>query len=132
MRQAIFLYTHPQQKKMHLIFFSLFIFYYSFFITTFVSEYMERKYYNQLVEILLLKPKGLKLSAIAAYLYNVNSGLWVEEGLYERIYWQTKRYLYRESKKRGSIFKSVNGKWGYYAIKPHYARQLRIQFKENH
>ncbi len=93
---------------------------------------MERKYHNQLVEILLLKPKGLKLSAIAANLYNANSGLFAEEDLYERIYWQTKRYLYRESKKKNSIFKSVSGKWGYYAIKPHYVKQLKIQFKENH
>ena len=90
---------------------------------------MERKYYNQLIEILLLKPKGLKLSVIAANIYNLNSGLFSEDDLYEKIYRQTKQLLYRESKKRGSLFKSVNGKWGYYAIKPHYAKQLRLQFK---
>ncbi|MCQ2076057.1 MAG: hypothetical protein MJZ20_03345 [Bacteroidaceae bacterium] len=89
---------------------------------------MDSKYYNQLIDVLLMKPKGLKLSVIAVTLYNMNTGLFAESGLYEKIYKQLKPFLYRESKKRGSIFRRIPNKWGYYSIKPHYARQLKLSF----
>ena len=90
---------------------------------------MKEPYYNQLIEIMLQKPKGMKLSAIARNIYNLNSGLFEAPELYEEIYHMTKQYLYRECKKKGSVFKSVSGKWGYYAIRPHYVKQLKLRFK---
>lgn len=91
---------------------------------------MNKKCKNQIVEILLQRPKGMKLSVIVRNLYNLNSGLFEDYDLYETLYNTTKQYLYRESRKKESIFKHVNDKWGYYAIKPHYARQLKFKFKK--
>lgn len=89
---------------------------------------MKEVYYNQLVEILLQKPKGMRLSVIATNIYNLNAGLFSSSELYDEIYKTIKQFLYRESKKRKSIFVHVPDKWGYYAIRRKQARQLRLKF----
>lgn len=89
---------------------------------------MKKQYYDQMIEILLQKPKGLRLSAIATNIYNMNAGLFSSPELYDDIYRVVKQFLYRESKKKKSVIVHVPDKWGYYAIRKGMTRQLKIQF----
>lgn len=83
-----------------------------------------------MIEVLLQRPKGMRLSVIVANIYNMNAGLFSSPELYDTIHQQVYSFLYRESKKKKSAFIRVPGRWGYYAIKRSYARQLKLQFSD--
>lgn len=90
---------------------------------------MNNIYYNQTVQLLTAKPEGMKLCHIARAIYNSNTSLFADEGLYRQIYGQVKRFLWKQSKLKRSPFMSAD-KWGHYRIKPKYAVQFELPFDD--
>lgn len=91
---------------------------------------MKELYYKQMIEILMRKPKGMRLSAIVKNIYNQNAELFSSGDLYDEIYRSTFRFLYRECKKKKSMFYHVPDKWGFYAVRRRQAKQLLLKFSQ--
>lgn len=90
---------------------------------------MKNEYYKQTVEILTDRPEGMKLCNIARCIFNQNNDLFADEDLYWKIYYQLKRFLWTQSKRKNSPFKACN-KWGYYAIRRSFAVQFELPFDD--
>lgn len=89
---------------------------------------MINEYYNQLVEILMAQPEGMRLGNVARAIYNSHCNLFEasNEALYREIYNVVARHLYRESRKRTSPF--MRTKWGWYALRQNFVVQLELPF----
>lgn len=88
-------------------------------------------YYRQIVDLLSLKPEGLKVSTIAIHIYNQQGNLFTDEGLYQKIYESIRQFLWQQSKKRNSPFVTVDGKRGYYKLRPNFHYQAELMFEDD-
>ncbi len=92
---------------------------------------MKNAYYKQIVDLLSIKPEGLKVSTIAIHIYNQQGSLFTDEGLYEKIYECVRQFLWQQSKKKNSPFVSVEGKRGYYKLRKRFNIQTEIIFDDD-
>ena len=89
---------------------------------------MNNVYYKQTIQLLIGKPEGMKLCNIASNLYNMNNTLFSSNNLYDEIYKELRRFLWRQSKQKQSPFMSC--RWGYYGIKKSVAVQFELPFDD--
>lgn len=89
---------------------------------------MNHKYYRQIVELLALRPEGLKVSAIAKNIYNQEGNLFADEDHYEKLYESIRQFLWQQSQRKNSQFITVEGKRGYYKLRTNYSIQTEFQF----
>ena len=81
------------------------------------------------MELLTGKPEGMKLCNIARNIYNRNADLFADEDLYRQIYFQLKRFLWKQSRLKHSPFRKAE-KWGYYRIRHSFAVQFELPFDD--
>ena len=67
---------------------------------------------------------GMPVRRLVRQLYNLHCGIFATDVVYETMYNQVRRYLWRQSRQRHSPFMRL--RWGYYALKPDVAVQLDI------
>lgn len=92
---------------------------------------MKNLYYNDMVEMLMSHPDGLRLRHIARVIYNSHCDLFDTAqgmGRYERIYGTVSRFLWSESRKQLSPFE--RRQWGLYALRRHFVVQLELCFDD--
>ena len=89
---------------------------------------MNHKYYRQIIDLLTLRPDGLKVSAIAKNIYNQQDTWFSEHESYEKLYESIRQYLWQQSQKKNSIFTTVDEKRGYYKLRKIYTMQTEFQF----
>lgn len=92
------------------------------------KQKMNHKYYRQIIDLLTLRPEGLKVSAIAKNIYNQQGNLFSEQESYEKLYESIRQYLWQQSQKKNSIFTTVDNKRGYYKLRQNYTMQTEFQF----
>lgn len=86
---------------------------------------MKDAYHRDLVNILLeAGENGLRSCVAARRLYNMHANLFASSLLYETLRTDVEQYLWRETKRRFTIF--VRKSYGVYAIKPSIAVQLDL------
>ena len=92
---------------------------------------MENPFYNDIYEILQAKGrKGLPVGTIAKLVYNRHAGLFNTAISYERVYQNVRFFLWAQAGKASSPF-TFGSDRGWYALKPNFARQMRIDFGKN-
>ncbi len=91
---------------------------------------MKSKYYDDIVAVLLEHPKGMRVGDIARHIFNQQCNLFTSEPerLYLTIYDSVRHYLWKQSARRSSVFR--HARWGRYALRRHYAKQLQLVFKD--
>lgn len=91
---------------------------------------MNNLYYNQMMEILLAHPHGVRVGNLTRAIYNSNCDLFTPDAalLLRKIHSQVYRYLWREQRKRHSPF--LRTRRGYYALRPHFVVQLELCFDD--
>lgn len=91
---------------------------------------MNNLYYNQMVELLLAHPDGIRVGHLSRAIYNENCDLFTPNasGLFRDIHQQVYQYLWREQRKRQSPFLRL--RWGVYALRPHFVMQLELCFDD--
>jgi len=89
---------------------------------------MNHKYYRQIVELLALRPEGLKVSTIAKNIYNQEGNLFADEDHYDKLYESIRQFLWQQTQKKHSQFITVDGKRGYYKLRTNYSVQTEFQF----
>ena len=90
---------------------------------------MQYRYHRQIFEVLLpFANKGLKLQAIARYIYNENNTLFGEAEEYGRIYQSVQGYLARQCHRRNGTFSHVPHKRGWFRVRPSASKQYRLDF----
>ena len=91
---------------------------------------MKNQYYNEMVEMLLKRPDGMRLGAIARTIYNSSCDLFDLEGSrrFAKIYSSVGRYLWTQSRRKKSPFERRS--WGTYALRPRFVYQLELTFDE--
>jgi hypothetical protein len=88
---------------------------------------MEYRYHKQIVDVLLpFAGKGLKLQAIARYIYNENNTLFEETESFERLYQSVQGYLTRQSRQRGGSFAHVPHKRGWFRVRPSVVNRQKL------
>lgn len=91
---------------------------------------MNNLYYNQMVELLLAHPEGIRVGRLVRAIYNANCDLFTADtsGLLRSIHKQVYQHLWREQRKHTSPFQRT--KWGVYALRPHFVMQLELCFDD--
>lgn len=86
---------------------------------------MKDTYYRDIVNILLeAGESGMRSCIVARRLYNMHANLFASSLVYETLRTEVEQYLWREAKRRFTIF--VRKAYGVYAIKPAIAVQLDL------
>lgn len=91
---------------------------------------MKNVYYQQTIELLSERPEGMKLCNIARIIYNTHCGLFEDPNLYQHIYTQLKRFLWVQSRRERSPFRSVDNRWGYYRLRRSFSFQFELPFDD--
>lgn len=91
---------------------------------------MNNLYYNQMMDILLAHPEGVRVGNLTRAIYNSNCSLFTPDAaeLLRQIHRQVYSFLWREQRKRHSPF--LRTRWGYYALRPHFVVQLELCFDD--
>ncbi|MCD8305017.1 MAG: hypothetical protein LUC86_09385 [Prevotellaceae bacterium] len=86
---------------------------------------MNNEYHRDIIELLMESGKrGMKVKDIARHIYNRHCGFFAPEVVFDKIYMQVRFYLCRQVSGGRSPF--WRRRWGYYAIRPDFARQLTL------
>lgn len=86
---------------------------------------MKDTYHRDIVQILLESgERGMKPCTVARRLFNIYVDLFCNNLSYERMRREVEVYLWRESKRRTSVF--IHKSYGLYAIRPALAIQLDL------
>lgn len=86
---------------------------------------MKDSYHREIVTILLEAGEdGMRSCNVARRLYNMHADLFASSLVYETLRTDVEQYLWRETKRRFTIF--VRKAYGVYAIKPSIAVQLDL------
>ncbi|MCF0189272.1 MAG: hypothetical protein HUK04_07260 [Bacteroidaceae bacterium] len=86
---------------------------------------MRHEYRDELIEILSQRGrKGLAVSVISLLVFNNHNELFGPEQCYPDLRHRLQRYLWTQSKKRGSVFVHVSH--GVYALKRQRPKQLSL------
>lgn len=91
---------------------------------------MNNLYYNQMVELMLTHPEGIRVGHLSRAIYNANCDLFTPNAssLFRNIHQQVYQYLWREQRKQKSPFLRL--RWGVYALRPHFVMQLELCFDD--
>lgn len=89
---------------------------------------MNHKYYRQIIDLLALRPEGLKVSAIARNIYNQQGNLFSDSISYDNLYSSIRQFLWQQSQKKNSIIVTVDDKRGYYKLRSKYVVQTELNF----
>ena len=86
---------------------------------------MKNSYHNDIMDMLLRSGReGMNVRRLAKQLYNLHSGIFASDVVYEKLYNQVRFYLYYQSRQRHSPF--IHLRRGQYALKQDIAVQLDI------
>ncbi|MBQ7571758.1 MAG: hypothetical protein IJT19_05895 [Bacteroidaceae bacterium] len=86
---------------------------------------MKNAYHNDIMDMLIRSGHdGMNVRRLARQLYNLHSGIFASDVVYERLYNQVRSYLWYQSRLRHSPF--VRLRWGQYALKPDIAVQMDL------
>lgn len=86
---------------------------------------MKNAYHNDIMDMLLRSGReGMNVRRLARQLYNLHSGIFSADVVYERMYNQVRFYLYYQSRQSHSPF--VHLRRGQYALRQDIAVQLNI------
>lgn len=91
---------------------------------------MKNQYYNEMVEMLMAHPNGMRVGLMARTIYNSNCDLFDTDAArrFKKIYDSVKRYLWTQSRHKHSPFE--RRKWGTYALKKNFVFQLELAFDD--
>ena len=86
---------------------------------------MKNAYHNDIMDMLIRSGReGMNVRRLARQLYNLHSGIFASDVVYEKLYNQVRGYLWYQSRQRHSPF--VHLRWGQYALRQDIAVQLDI------
>lgn len=86
---------------------------------------MRNAYHNDIMDMLIRSGReGMNVRRLARQLYNLHSGIFASDVVYERLYNQVRFYLYYQSRLRHSPF--IHLSRGQYALRQDIAVQLDI------
>lgn len=91
---------------------------------------MKNQYYNEMVEMLMGNPEGMRVGVIARAIYNASCDLFDTKAgsRFRNIYDTVRRYLWQQSRRKKSPFRRL--KWGTYALRRNFVYQLELTFDE--
>ena len=91
---------------------------------------MKNQYYNEMVQLLMDHPKGMRVGVMARIIYNSNCDLFDTDakGRFRKIYESVKRYLWTQSRQKHSPFERL--KWGTYGLRKNFVFQLELAFDD--
>ena len=86
---------------------------------------MKNAYHNDLMDMLLRSGReGMNVRRLARQLYNLHSGIFASDVVYEVLYSQVRHYLYYQSQQRYTPF--LHLRRGQYALRPDIAVQMDL------
>lgn len=91
---------------------------------------MKNLRYNEMVELLMANPDGLRIRAIARSIYNTEVDLFAVDSAkkFRDIHLSVQRFLWTQSRKIHSPFE--RRRWGIYALKNRFVVQLELEFDD--
>lgn len=86
---------------------------------------MKNAYHNDLMDMLLRSGReGMNVRRLARQLYNLHSGIFASDVVYDVLYSQVRHYLYYQSRQRHSPFLHLHR--GQYALRQDIAVQMDL------
>jgi hypothetical protein len=91
---------------------------------------MQNQYYNEMIQLLMGNPEGMRVGTIARAIYNASCDLFDAQAgsRFHQIYTSIRRYLWQQSRRQRSPFRRI--KWGTYALRHNFVYQLELTFDE--
>ena len=91
---------------------------------------MKNQYYNEMVQMLMGNPEGMRVGVMARAIYNASCDLFDSQAgsRFQNIYNTIRRFLWQQSRRQRSPFQRL--KWGTYALRRNFVYQLELTFDE--
>ncbi len=91
---------------------------------------MRHQLQKKIINVLAMKPEGMKVSAIAVNIYNNDRDLFSEEKDFDKLYQLVRNYTWRLSQGKKSMLMAVEGKRGYYRLRNKQTTQCLLDFSQ--